>query len=65
MFPDYFDQDSTIYAEGLVMDLKPVIKYSHDYDAVSLLATRKVTKLIFLERLRCPATKFDMFTVRK
>ena len=64
-FSDYFDQYASVYSEGLVKDLKPVLEYSEDFDAIALLATRKVTRMIFLERMRCPATKFDMFTVSK
>ena len=65
MFTDFFNQDNEEYAEALATDLKMVLKYSQDYEAVALLATRKVTKLILRDRLRCPATKFDLFTVRK
>lgn len=65
MVVDYFDQSNTVYGEAVVTNLKPVLEYSEDYDAVSLLATRKVTRLIFLERMRCSATKFDMFTISK
>ena len=65
MFTDFFNQDNEEYAEALATDLKMVLKYSQDYEAVALLATRKVTKLILRDRLRCPATKFDLFTVRE